>query len=48
MGFTGNGINDLINKLDKIAEAAEELDGEHSVPLSELFNQDFFLKMLNC
>ncbi|WP_142976474.1 hypothetical protein [Enterococcus faecium] len=36
-----NGFDDLSKKLNKMAKAAQEMDGEHSVPMSELFTNDF-------
>lgn len=35
------GLDDLQRKLQDLATRAERLDGEHSVPMSELFPPDF-------
>lgn len=36
-----NGFENLSKKLDQMAKAAKEMDGEHSVPMSELFTNNF-------
>lgn len=38
------GLDDLINKLDQTAKAAEELYGEHEVSFDELFTKSFMRK----
>lgn len=38
------GLDELINKLDKTAKAAQELDGEHEVSFEELFTKSFMRK----
>jgi len=35
------GFNELQNKLDELAKKAEELDGQHQVPVSELLTDGF-------
>lgn len=40
-GIKFDGFDDLIDELEQLAQNARELDGEHEVPLSELFTQSF-------
>ena len=40
-GIKFDGFDDLIDELEQLAQNAQELDGEHEVPLSELFTQSF-------
>ena len=40
-GIKFDGFDDLIDELEQLAQNARELDGEHEVPLSELFTQAF-------
>jgi len=44
MGFEIEGLDGFKDKLDKINKKAKELDGEHSVPLDELFDSSFMRK----
>lgn len=36
-----NGFDNISKRLNKMAKAAKEMDGEHSIPMSELFTKDF-------
>lgn len=36
-----NGFDNLSKKLNKMTKAAQEMDDEHRVPMSELFTNDF-------
>jgi hypothetical protein len=38
------GFDDAIRRLHDLQRRAEELDGEHSVPMSELLSDDFMLR----
>ena len=38
------GLDELRHKLDDLARRADELDGEHKVPVSELLTADFISK----
>ncbi len=40
-GIKFDGLDDFIDNLEQLAQNAQELDGEHEVPLSELFTQAF-------
>ena len=40
-GIKFDGFDDLIDELEQLAQNARELDGEHEVPLFELFTQSF-------
>ena len=40
-GIKFDGFDDLIDELEQLAQNAREIDGEHEVPLSELFTQSF-------
>lgn len=42
--FKIDGLDELQKKLDDLAKNAEALDGEHSVPVSELLTDDFIAK----
>lgn len=44
MKFKSSGFDDLINKLDDIAENAQSLEGTQSVSFDELFNSSFMKK----
>lgn len=44
MGIKLEGFNEFQKTLDGIAKKAEQLDGQHDVPFSELFNDDFINK----
>lgn len=37
-------FEDALRKLRDLQRKAEQLDGEHSVPLAELFNDEFMLR----
>jgi hypothetical protein len=37
-------LDDILSKLHDLQRKAEELDGEHAVSFSELFNDDFMLR----
>lgn len=37
-------FEDLIRKLQDVTRRAEELDGQHSVPFTELFHDEFMLR----
>jgi hypothetical protein len=37
-------LDDILSKLRDLQRRAEELDGEHAVTFSELFNDDFMLR----
>lgn len=37
-------LDELADELDELADRANELDGEHEVPLSELFRDEFMQK----
>lgn len=39
--FKIKGLDELQNKLDDLAKKAEELDGKHNVPVSELLTDSF-------
>ncbi|HET7832916.1 MAG TPA: hypothetical protein VFK88_08145 [Gallionella sp.] len=39
--FKIDGLEELQNKLRDLAEKAEEFDGQHSVPVSELLTESF-------
>lgn len=36
-----NGFDNLSKRFDKMAKAAKEMDGEHSIPMSDLFTEAF-------
>lgn len=38
------GLKEMSKKLDDLANKAEELDGQHSVPIDELFSSSFISK----
>ncbi len=38
------GFDDAIRRLRELQRRAEALDGEHAVPMSELFNDEFMLR----
>lgn len=44
MGVKITGLNNLRSKLNQIANAAQELDGQKQIPLSELLTDDFIRK----
>lgn len=35
------GLDELTNQLDRMAKGAEELDGTHTVPMTELLSPEF-------
>jgi hypothetical protein len=39
--FKIEGLDELQKKLDDLARKAEELDGEHNIPISELLTDSF-------
>lgn len=39
-----NGFDDAIKHLNKMAKAAQELDGDNEIPFSELFTPSFISK----
>ncbi len=39
--FEIEGFDEVINELEMLSKKAEELDGEHEVPLDELFDSSF-------
>lgn len=39
--FELKGADSIVKKLDSIARKAEQLDGEHSVPINDLFTVQF-------
>lgn len=39
-----NGLDDLSNSLNKLKQNAERINGNNSVPFSELFNSSFMLQ----
>ena len=41
MGFEIEGLDEFKGKLDELNNKAKGLDGEHSVPLDELFDSSF-------
>jgi hypothetical protein len=41
MSFEIKGLQELQNKLQGLSRRAQQLDGEHSVSFSELFNKSF-------
>ncbi len=43
-GFKFDGFDDLQKELERMQKAAEELDGDHEVPFSELFTEPFMRK----
>ena len=45
--FKIEGLDELQNKLDNLAKKAEALDGEHSVPVSELLTDSFISSHTN-
>ena len=47
MSISINGLDDLQKKLDRLKKKAENLDGEHQVPLSELLPPSFMSKHTN-
>ncbi|MDF9747872.1 hypothetical protein [Natrinema salsiterrestre] len=42
--MTTDGFDDVADDLEKLAENAEELDGENEVPWDELYNEQFMRK----
>ncbi|MGC4668256.1 hypothetical protein [Enterococcus hirae] len=47
MKFELNGLDDLQKNLNQLSKNAKELDGEHSVPFDELFNEKFMIENTN-
>lgn len=45
--FKIEGLDELSNQLEKLSQNAKELDGEHQVSLSELFDKNFMSKYTN-
>ena len=41
------GLDKLINKLEKTAKTAKELDGEHQIPFDDMFTKSFMRKYTN-
>jgi hypothetical protein len=37
-------LDDFMRKIRQIQRRAEQLDGEHSIPFTELFNDEFMLR----
>ena len=37
-------FDDFLSKIRELGKRAEEIDGEHSVPLAELFSDEFVLR----
>jgi hypothetical protein len=44
MGFEISGLDSLIDKLSKMEQNVEELDGKNNVPLSELLTNSYLKK----
>ena len=42
--FKTNGFDKIQNKLEELQKIAEDLEGERSIPLYELFNSNFMHK----
>lgn len=42
--FKIEGLDELQNKLGNLARKAEELDGQHTVPVSEILTDNFLLQ----
>lgn len=47
MSFKITGLKELQKKLEDLGRKAEELHGQHNVPLNELFNADFMRRHTN-
>ncbi|MDT2597112.1 hypothetical protein P7D52_13360 [Enterococcus dongliensis] len=47
MSIEFSGFDDIKNRLDKMSKAAQELDGEQEVPMSELLTDPFISKNSN-
>jgi len=43
-----SGFDELKKRLDDLAKNAEDIDGAHKVPVSELFNDAFMRKHTQC
>jgi len=41
MGIEIEGLDELMNQLNQMKENAQEIEGENTVPFSELFNSSF-------
>lgn len=39
-----SGLDNLSNKLNEIKKSAEKVQGDHSIPITEFFNNDFMCK----
>lgn len=39
-----NGLNDFTNRLKQIGGNAKKINGQHDIPLSQLFNESFMKK----
>ena len=44
MGISINGLDDLQKKLEELQKKVKSLDGEHKVPIIELFPADFMTR----